>query len=103
MMCHSYCNSTFFKSLFKLKLQSITSDKFELLLYYCHMKMVITQFSFNLQSITLDAFKFPSHKYHMKILISFLFKEDPEQITNILNNVIHRPCIKWSLMACQNC
>ena len=37
MACHSYWNSIVLKPLFRLTLQSIALDYFELSLHYCHM------------------------------------------------------------------
>ena len=45
MACHRHWNYIVLKSLFRLTLQLITLDYFELPLHYCHMKMVISYLS----------------------------------------------------------
>ena len=41
MTCQSYWNSIVLKSIYRLTLQSIAFDYFELPLHYCHMKMIV--------------------------------------------------------------
>ena len=46
MMCQSYWNSIVLKSIYRLTLQSIAFDYFELPLHYCHMKMIVINITY---------------------------------------------------------
>ena len=46
MACQRYWNNVVLKLLFRLTLQLITLDYFELPLHYCHMKMVVSYLSY---------------------------------------------------------
>ena len=54
MACHSYWNNIRLKSLYKLTLQSIALDYFELPLHYCHMKMIVITY-FLYQNLPKDS------------------------------------------------